>query len=103
VSGETRQRARQHAGADAAAETQAQQQPLSGADVTVEVQERSREIQRIFGELLAAAQKLSYELATLDHKQTYGSEELKDLFTAAREVVMATKKFHKFLERYARG
>lgn len=82
-----------------------QQQSLqpSQADVTVELQERSRELQRIFGELLAAAQKLSYELATLDHKQSYGSDELKDLLSAAREVVMATKKFHRFLERYARG
>jgi hypothetical protein len=77
------------------------QQP-PGAEVAAEAQERSRELQRIFGELLAAAQKLSYELATLDHKQTYTSEELKDLLAAAREVVMATKKFHRFLERYAR-
>jgi hypothetical protein len=91
VSGETRQ--------------QEQQRPpsLSGTEVAMETQERSREIQRIFGELLAAAQKLSYELATLDHKPSYSSEELRDLFAAAKDVVMATKKFHKFLERYARG
>jgi hypothetical protein len=81
---------------------QHQQQP-PGAEAAIEAQERSRELQRIFGELLAAAQKLSYELATLDHKQSYTAEELKDLFAAAREVVMATKKFHKFLERYARS
>jgi hypothetical protein len=81
---------------------QQQAQPPAAPDATADAQERSRELQRIFGELLAAAQKLSYELATLDHKQAYSAEELKDLFASAREVVMATKKFHKFLERYAR-
>lgn len=91
--------ARQHG---VSGEAQQQAQPPAAPDTTVEVQERSRELQRIFGELLASAQKLSYELATLDHKQTYASEELKDLLAAAREVVMATKKFHRFLERYAR-
>ena len=84
-------------------ETGQQEQRQPTGEAAAETQERSREIQRIFGELLAAAQKLSYELATLDHKQAYSADELRDLFTAAREVVMATKKFHKFLERYARG
>ena len=60
------------------------------------------ELQNIFLDLLTSAQKLSYELATLDLKDIYSREELKDLFTATKEVVANVKRMHRFLERYGR-
>ena len=60
------------------------------------------ELQIIFLDLLTSAQKLSYELATLDLKDSYTREELRDLFTAAKEVVTNVKKMHRFLERHGR-
>ncbi len=59
-------------------------------------------MQNIFLDLLSSAQKLSYELATLEAKNSYTAEELKDLLAAAREVVANVKKMHRFLERHAR-
>jgi hypothetical protein len=67
------------------------------------VEEQVRlELQNIFLDLLSSAQKLSYELATLEAKSTYSAEELKDLLSAAREVVANVKKMHRFLEKHAR-
>ena len=60
------------------------------------------ELQNIFLDLLTSAQKLSYELATLDLKDSYTREELRDLFTAAKEVVANVKRMHRFLERHGR-
>lgn len=66
-------------------------------------EERIRsELQSIFLDLLTSAQKLSYELATLDLKDEYTREELKDLLNASREVVSNVKRMHKFLERHGR-
>jgi hypothetical protein len=66
-------------------------------------EERIRgELQSIFLDLLASAQKLSYELATLDVKEEYTREELRDLLNACREVVSNVKRMHKFLERHGR-
>jgi len=60
------------------------------------------ELREIFIDLLGSAQKLSYELATLEIKDEYEREELKDLFDAAKQVVSNVKKMHKFLERHGR-
>jgi len=60
------------------------------------------ELREIFIDLLGSAQKLSYELATLEIKDKYEREELKDLFDAAKQVVSNVKKMHKFLERHGR-
>ena len=60
------------------------------------------ELREIFIDLLGSAQKLSYELATLEIKDKYEREELKDLFEAAKQVVSNVKKMHKFLERHGR-
>ena len=66
-------------------------------------EERVRtELQNIFLDLLTSAQKLSYELATLDLKDDYSRDELRDLFNAAKEVVSNVKRMHRFLERYGR-
>jgi len=66
-------------------------------------EERVREeLQSIFLDLLSSAQKLSYELATIEMKDGYSREELRDLFDAARSVVSNVKRMHKFLERYGR-
>jgi len=66
-------------------------------------EERIRaELQNIFLDLLTSAQKLSYELATLDLKDDYSRDELRDLFNAAKEVVSNVKRMHRFLERYGR-
>jgi hypothetical protein len=45
---------------------------------------------------------LSYELATLEAKSSYTAEELKDLLSAAREVVSNVKKMHRFLEKHSK-
>lgn len=61
-----------------------------------------KELEAIFLDLLASAQKLSYELATLEVKDSYTREELRDFINAGRDVVANVKRMHKFLERYAR-
>jgi len=60
------------------------------------------ELQSIFLDLLSSAQELSYELATLDQKDEYTKDELRDLFNTARKVVANVKRMHRFLERYGR-
>ena len=61
-----------------------------------------KELEAIFLDLLASAQKLSYELATLEVKDSYTREELRDFINAGRDVVANVKRMHKFLEKYAR-
>ena len=61
-----------------------------------------KELESLFLDLLASAQKLSYELATLEMKENYAREELKDLLDAARDVVGNVKRMHRFLERHAK-
>ncbi|PNV81416.1 MAG: hypothetical protein C0179_02830 [Fervidicoccus sp.] len=76
---------------------------MSGGEKITDIEEKIREeLQSIFLDLLTSAQKLSYELATLEPKDKYSADELKDLFDSAREVVSNVKKMHRFLERYAR-
>jgi len=60
------------------------------------------ELQSIFLDLLTSAQELSYELATIEQKDEYTRDELRDLFHAARKVVSNVKRMHRFLERFAR-
>lgn len=60
------------------------------------------ELQTIFLDLLTSAQKLSYELATFEPKESYSREELKDLLEVAREVVANVKRMHRFLEKHGR-
>jgi prophage maintenance system killer protein len=69
---------------------------------TEEEDKVTAELREIFIDLLGSAQKLSYELATLEIKDKYEREELKDLFDAAKQVVSNVKKMHKFLERHGR-
>ena len=69
---------------------------------TEEEDKVTAELREIFIDLLGSAQKLSYELATLEIKDEYEREELKDLFDAAKQVVSNVKKMHKFLERHGR-
>ena len=76
---------------------------VARAPVPPPEEERVREeLQSIFLDLLTSAQKLSYELATIEMKDGYSREELRDLFEAARSVVSNVKRMHKFLERYGR-
>jgi F0F1-type ATP synthase membrane subunit b/b' len=79
---------------------------LSEEKVEKEIQKEedkvTAELREIFIDLLGSAQKLSYELATLEIKDEYEREELKDLFDAAKQVVSNVKKMHKFLERHGR-
>jgi uncharacterized lipoprotein YehR (DUF1307 family) len=69
---------------------------------TEEEDKVTAELREIFIDLLGSAQKLSYELATLEIKDEYEREELKDLFDAAKQVVSNVKKMHKFLEKHGR-
>ena len=59
-------------------------------------------LQNLFLDLVSSAQKLSYELATLDPKDSYNRDELKDLFDAAKEVVVNIKRIYRFLEKHGR-
>jgi len=70
--------------------------------VSAEEEVIRKELEAIFLDLLASAQKLSYELATLEVKDNYTREELKDLLNAGRDVVANVKRMHKFLERHAK-
>jgi len=76
--------------------------PIPTPEVSPEEEKIRRELETIFLDLLSSAQKLSYELATVEIKDSYSREELRDLFSAAREVVANVKKMHRFLERYGR-
>jgi len=60
------------------------------------------ELESIFLDLLTSAQKLSFELATLDMKDSYTREELKDVFGVAKEVVANVKKMYRFLEKHSK-
>jgi hypothetical protein len=60
------------------------------------------ELQAIFLDILGSAQKLSYELATIDMKDNYTREELKELFGSAREIIFNVKRLHKFLEKFGK-
>jgi cob(I)alamin adenosyltransferase len=69
---------------------------------TPEEEKARTELQAIFLDLLTSAQKLAYELATLEMKEAYKREELKELLEAGKEVVGNVKKMHKFLEVHGR-
>ena len=56
------------------------------------------ELQNIFIDLLTSAQELSYEIATLEPKDAYTKDEIKDLLDAGRRVVANVKKMHQFLK-----
>jgi len=60
-----------------------------------------KELEAIFFDLLTSAQKLSYELATLEVKDSYTREELRDFLATSRDVVANVKRMHKFLEKHA--
>lgn len=62
----------------------------------------ANELQNIFLDLLTAAQELAYELATLESKDTYASDDIQQLLKAARNVVSQVKRMHKFLKQYGR-
>jgi cob(I)alamin adenosyltransferase len=66
-------------------------------------EERIRsELQEIFLDLLTSAQELSYEMATLEPKDVYTKDEIKDLLEACRRVVRNVKRMHEFLKVHAR-
>lgn len=84
-------------------QVQTQPQPQVQPPVTVEIPAEQREMLEILNELVMAAQELSYELATVPSEVVEKTPELKDLIAAARRVVMAVKKFHRFIrERTSR-
>jgi cob(I)alamin adenosyltransferase len=58
------------------------------------------ELQNIFIDLLTSAQELSYEIATLEPKDSYTKDEIKDLLDAGRRVVANVKKMHQFLKAH---
>jgi hypothetical protein len=84
--------------------TQTESQPqVVVPKVSPEEEKVREELQTIFLDLLTSAQKVAYELATIDMtKETFTRDELKDMFNAAKEVVSNVKKMHKFLERFGK-
>ena len=70
---------------------------------TITEEERIRsELQDIFIDLLTSAQELSYEMATLEPKDVYTKDEIKDLLEACRRVVSNVKRMHQFLRVHGR-
>jgi cob(I)alamin adenosyltransferase len=60
------------------------------------------ELQEIFLDLLTSAQELSYEMATLEPKDVYTKDEIKELLEVCRRVVSNVKRMHQFLRVHAR-
>jgi cob(I)alamin adenosyltransferase len=76
--------------------------PPPAPPVPTEEERIRSELQDIFIELLTSAQELSYEMATLEPKDAYTKEEIKDLLEACRRVVSNVKRMHMFLRVHAR-
>jgi len=72
------------------------------AVVSPEEEKIRSELQDIFIDLLTSAQELSYEMATLEPKDVYTKDEIKDLLEACRRVVSNVKRMHMFLRVHAR-
>jgi cob(I)alamin adenosyltransferase len=70
--------------------------------VSPEEEKIRSELQDIFVELLTSAQELSYEMATLEPKDAYTKDEIKDLLEACRRVVSNVKRMHMFLRVHGR-
>jgi cob(I)alamin adenosyltransferase len=70
--------------------------------VSPEEEKIRSELQDIFIDLLTSAQELSYEMATLEPKDVYTKDEIKDLLEACRRVVSNVKRMHMFLRVHAR-
>jgi len=66
--------------------------------VSPEEEKIKSELQDIFVELLTSVQELSYEMATLETKDIYTKDEIKDLLEAGRRVVGNVKRMHRFLK-----
>jgi hypothetical protein len=79
--------------------TQNPQVPVQGSQ---EEEKTKIELQSLFIDLLTSAQELSYEMATLEPKETYTKEDLKDLLEAGRKVVSSVKRMHQFLKVYSK-
>ena len=82
-------------------------QPLVGPPeekpkLTPEEEKMRDELNRLWGQTVLSAQKVAYELATLEPKETYSANELKDLFEACKELVRALKSVHKIIEKASR-
>jgi hypothetical protein len=58
---------------------------------------RREKVGQAFARLVAAAQQLAYEKATLEYKPTYTFEELKPLFKAIDNVIKRVKELHTLL------
>ena len=70
--------------------------------VSPEEEKIRSELQDIFVDLLTSAQELSYEMATLEPKDVYTKDEMKDLLEACRRVVSNVKRMHQFLRVHGR-
>lgn len=58
---------------------------------------RREKVGQAFARLVAAAQQLAYEKATLEYKTEYKFEELKPLFKAIDNVIKRVKELHVLL------
>jgi hypothetical protein len=76
--------------------------PQPAPQVSPEEEKARSELQNLFIDLLTSAQELSYEVATLEPKENYTKEDLRDLLEAARKVVVSVKRMHQFLKVYGR-
>ena len=76
--------------------------PEEKAKLTPEEEKMRDELNKLWGQTVLSAQKVAYELATLEPKESYSSSELKDLFEACKELVRALKSVHKIIEKASR-
>jgi len=56
-----------------------------------------QEFLNVINDLIAGAQELSYEMATLDPEIIHKVPEIKELIEAGKKVVLAVKKLHKLI------
>jgi cob(I)alamin adenosyltransferase len=75
---------------------------VAQTNTQAQVDKVAQELQNIFLDLLTAAQELAYELATLENKDMYTTEDIQPFLKAARNVVTQVKRMHRFLKQHGR-
>jgi len=73
------------------------QAPVVEAKPATPEEARREKVGQAFARLVAAAQQLAYEKATLEYKSEYKFEELKPLFKAIDNVIKRVKELHMLL------
>jgi len=73
------------------------QPPTPPAQAPVAITPEQQEFLNVINDLIAGAQELSYEMATLDPEIVHKVPEIRDLLEAGKRVVGAVKRLHKLI------